>query len=370
MASLNPELHIERSYLSAALGPVGKAVSPRNPLAILSHVHLVYADGKLTITATDLDTTIRASIPARLANGDFFDVCLPASQLTDYISKCNDAPLVLENSDGKIVARSGKSRLTILSSPGEDFPDPTEVTDYQEIKLPSGILKDMLRMTAFAASKEESRSLLMGVLFECAGNVLRVVATDTHRLAHKETDLNGDYTNCAIIVPAKPLVELERVLKNNSEEMVSLRFNSSQVQFLTAEMALTSRLLDGQFPNYEKVIPKTAERRATVEREDLLSAVRRVDVVARASSQKMVCKFGNDLLTLTADSPESGAAFEEVQIQLDGAPLTIAFNARYLLEVLGLITDDRLVFDLNGPLNPGILRTSSGLLYVVMPMQA
>lgn len=359
----------ERSLLTTSLGVASRAVSARNTLAILSHVKLETADDLLIITATDLDTAVRCVLPASVAeNGS---VALPAGSLNDYVSRLPEAPVTLAMEDGKCAIRCGHSRFTILSSPSEDFPDIPDVTEGTQVTLSQGTLKEMLRLTAFAASREESRSLLMGVLFEARGTTLTLVATDTHRLAKVHTELVEEVSApVTAIIPAKPLVELERALKNSPEEMVTIRFGTAQVQFQSLNTVLVSRILDGQFPNYEKVIPKSAERRITFEREQLLAAVRRVDVVSKASSQKMVVTIENDLMKITADSPEAGQAYEEVPVSMDGEPLTIAFNARYLMEVLGLITEERATLELNGPLNPGILRAGADFLYVVMPMQA
>ena len=359
----------ERSYLAAALGVANRAVSSRNTLPILSHVKLETEDDRLKITATDLDTAIRCALPASVSeNGE---LALPASSLSDYISKLSDGPVTLEAGDGKVVVRSGHSRFTLVSAPAEDFPLVPEVEHGTEITITSATLKEMLRLTTFAASKEESRSLLMGVLFEARGNTLTLVATDTHRLAWKQTQLSSEVaTPVSAIVPAKPLQELERVLKNTADEMVTIRFGSSQVQFQSSDATLVSRVLDGQFPNYEKVIPKATERKVTFERAELLNAVRRVDIVSRFASQKMVVKFTGATMIMSAESSEAGQAYEEVPIAMDGTDLQIAFNAKYLSEVLNTLTEDQLTLELNGSLQPGILREGGDFVYIVMPMQA
>lgn len=359
----------QRSYLAQALGVAGRAVSSRNTLPILTHVLLETEDDRVKLSATDLDTFVRCALPASVAeNGS---VALPASQLSDYVSKLPDAPVTLEGGDGKVVVRSGHSRFTIMSAPAEDFPVVPEVTQGTEITVSSATLKEMLRMTSFAASKEESRSILMGVLFEARGSALTLVATDTHRLAWKQTQLSEAVsTPVSAIVPAKPLVELERVLTRGAEDMVTIRFGSSQVQFQSESATLVSRVLDGQFPNYEKVIPKATERKVQFDRNEWLGAVRRVDIVSRAANQKMVCKFGGQTLAMNAESSEAGQTYEEIPISMDGSDLQIAFNAKYLMEVLGLIPDDQLTLELNGALNPGILRAGEGFIYIVMPMQA
>ncbi|HEX8832913.1 MAG TPA: DNA polymerase III subunit beta [Abditibacteriaceae bacterium] len=364
----------ERSYLATALGVAGRAVSNRNTLPILSNVLLETEDDRLKLTATDLDTAIRSVIPATVfENGA---VAVPAGVLSDVVSKLPDAPVSIEMQDGKVTVRSGKSDYTILSLPAEDFPVVPEVSDGTNLTLPQSTLKEMLRMTTFAASKEETRSILMGVLFEAKGSTLTLVATDTHRLAWKQTQLGEAVTTpVTAIVPARPLAELERVLKDTVDEMVHIRFGPSQVQFETGDVRLVSRVLDGQFPNYEKVIPKSVERKITFDRNEFLSAVRRVFIVARQNSEKAIIQTKGDLLQMTAESQEVGRAYEEVPISMDGSDLTIAFNARYLMDVLGIVTSDNATLELSGALNPGILRagenggTNSEFLYVVMPMQ-
>jgi len=357
-----------------ALGVASRAVSSRNTLPILANVLLETEDDRLKLTATDLDTAIRCVIPAAVAeNGS---VAVPAGILSDVVSKLPDAPVTIEMEDGKIMVRCGKSQYMILSLPAEDFPVVPEVTEGIDVVVPQSKLKEMLRTTTFAASKEETRSLLMGVLFEAKGSTLTLVATDTHRLAWKQMNLGEEVGSpISAVVPAKPLVELERVLKDSVDESVHIRFGGSQVQFETADVTLVSRTLDGQFPNYEKVIPKTTERRITFDRGEFLDAVRRVHIVARGNADKMILATKGDLLELTAESPEVGRAYEEVPIAMDGSDLTIAFNVRYLIEALNVFEADQASLELTGALNPGILKAGTGqngdsdFLYVVMPMQ-
>ncbi|MDF2439043.1 MAG: polymerase subunit beta [Abditibacteriota bacterium] len=359
----------ERSYLAQALGVAGRAVSNRNTLPILSNVLLETEDDRVQLTATDLDTAIRCVLPAMvMENGA---VAVPAHLLSDVVSKLPDAPVTLEAQDGKVSVRCGKSDYTILSLPAEDFPAVPNVKDGTELTIPQSTLKEMLRMTTFAASKEETRSILMGVLFEARGSTLTLVATDTHRLAWKQAALPMEVgTPVSVIVPAKPLVELERVLKDNVEETVSVRFGQSQVQFETDHVTLVSRVLDGQFPNYEKVIPKNVERKIRFDRGQLLDAVRRVYIVAKQNNEKGIWTTKGQFLEMTAESQDVGKAFEEVPISMDGSDLTIAFNTRYLIEVLGILDTEEISVELSGALNPGILRAgdSQDFLYVVMPM--
>jgi DNA polymerase-3 subunit beta len=359
----------ERSYLAQALGIAGRAVSSRNTLPILSNVLLETQGDRLQLTATDLDTAIRCVLPANVDSEG--EVAVPAALLADVVSKLPDAPVTLELGDGRVSVRCGKSEYTIHSLPAEDFPVVPQVKDGAEISLPQGTLKEMLRLTTFAASKEETRSILMGVLFEVRGNTLTLVATDTHRLAWKQTELSsGVDSPVTLIVPAKPLAELERVLRDTLEDSVTIRFGTSQVQFETGEVTLVSRVLDGQFPPYERVIPKQSERKITFDRTQMLDAVRRVSIVAKNASEKGVWATKGDVLEMTAESQDVGKAYEEVPIAMEGGDITIAFNARYLNEVLSIVHAEQMSLELQGPLNPGILRADNkpDFLYVVMPM--
>ena len=357
----------EKKYLSSALSSTGRAVSARNTLPVLANILLETQDDRVKLTATDLDTAIRSTIPAQV--GENGAVAVPAHLLADVVSKLPDAPITLEHTDGKMKVRCGKSDYTVLCLPAEDYPAVPEVNDGIEFTVDQRVLKDVLHHTTFAASNEETRSLLMGVLFEANKGSLRGVATDTHRLAWKQVDGLDIDTKGSCVIPSKPLTELSRMLTGDAP--VTVRFGSSQAQFETPDVTLVSRLLDGQFPNYDKVIPKAPERKAVADRAQLLAAVQRVYIVAKGAAEKAIFKFEKDLLTISAESPEVGKAYEEVPITLDGEELTIAYNARYLVNVLNILSSETVSIEMTGNLNPGIVRKgdSNDFLYVVMPMQ-
>jgi DNA polymerase-3 subunit beta len=367
----------ERSYLANALGVAGRAVSNRNTLPILSNVLIETQEDRIKMTSTDLDTAIRVVIPAQVEESGA--IAVPVAFLSSLVSRLKDAPVTLEAQDGKATVRSGKSDYTLLSLPAEDFPVVPSVEDGTQITLLQSQLKDMLRLTTFAASREESRSILMGVLFDARGDTLTLVATDTHRLARRTLTLpQAVESPISAIIPARPLAELERVLKDTSEESVTIRFgaqggaSSSQVQFETADVTLVSRVLDGQFPNYEKVIPKTHEREITMDRGEFFDVVRRVSLVAKESADKVIMETDGDVLRMNAESADMGQGKEEVAISMTGENLKIAFNADYLQQVLNLLHGEKVTLKLTGPLNPGLLESSgeTDFTYVLMPMQA
>lgn len=365
----------DRSRLAEALGIAGRAVSSRNTLPILANVLLETEEGRLRLTATDLDTAIRCVVPAKIAENGA--TAVPAHLLSDVVSKLPDASVTIEHhpnaelTGGLVSVRCGKSEYTILSLPAEDYPAVPKVTEGVEFSLSQGTLKEMLQMTTFAAVKEETRSLLMGVLFEAHGNHLTLVATDTHRLAKKEAAIGTEIeTPVSAVIPAKPLIELQRLLKDN-DTPVTIRIAGSQVQFETGSVLLVSRLIDAQFPNYQKVIPDKADRVFTVRREEFVSALGRVNIVAQKAYEKVVFNVEYGTMELTAESPDVGKAFEELEASVDGEGLRFAINGRYLAEALGVISGRDVTLSMTGALNPGILRSSDddGFLYIVMPMQ-
>jgi DNA polymerase-3 subunit beta len=380
----------QKSDLGQAINTASRAISPRSTLPILSNILLDAEEDSIRLTATDLDTGIRYVMRAQILEEGSLTV--PAGILGDVIASLPEAEVSLESEDGRLLVRCGKSDYTILTTPADEFPVVPEVTDDFTCSLPQGLLKEVLRQTVFAASKEESRMIMMGVLFEFvplsgrargngAGSRLNVVATDTHRLAYKTTEIGGEGQTAleakrSVIVPAKPLAELVRVLSDSEEETVRVHFTDSQVQFAIARtesgtaMTLVSRVLDGQFPNYENAIPKDAERKLTVDAKEFNSALRRVAIVARENMEKAVFRTQGDVVVITAESPEVGKAHEEVPATLEGGDIEIAFNVRYLIEALGNIEGDTVTLELTQPFLPGVLKStaSEDWLYVVMPM--
>lgn len=350
------KLIAERDYLAAALAATGRAVSSRNTLPILSNVLLETGDDRLKLTATDLDTAIRCVIPADIAESG--SVAIPAAVFNDVISKLPDAPVSLELADNRVRVRCGKSDYKVLYLPGEDYLFVPEVTEGAELTLPQAALKEMLRLTTFAASNDETRSTLRGVLFEARGNTLTLVATDTYRLAWKQSQLGqGIDAYASAIIPAKPLSELGRLLKDTTEDVVRVHFGEAQVQFETADTTLVSRLLDGQFPNYEKVLRRDTKYKVMLDREEFLDAVRRVHIVAKSGIgyPKMVLTIKDDLVELTAESSEVGNAFEEVPAALEGEGFGFAIQSPYVLDVLGALTSEQVTMELGESLNPVFL---------------
>jgi DNA polymerase-3 subunit beta len=240
------------------------------------------------------------------------------------------------------------------------------------VSVPQGQLAEVLRQTVFAASKDETRPILTGALFSFADGNMQIVATDTYRLAMRKTVIAGGFEGTrTAIVSVRALNELLRVLSADKDDLVNVAVTDNQAEFEVGHVRIGSRLIEGQFPNFEKVIPDSHEKRVTLVAEDFEQALRRALIVAREDAYRVVLRAEGQALQISAESQDVGKVSEEMACRLDGEPAEIAFNCRYLLEVLEAIGTEEINLDLSGPLNPGMLRAQGvdDYLYVLMPMQ-
>jgi len=359
----------DRAQLAHALAIVQRAISSRSTVPILFNV-LITAEGRrLQLAATDLDTSIRSEIEAQIeiAGG----TCVSASVLSDVVGSLTSTEVELKMAETRLGIRSGRSEYSILSFPPEEFPAIPMVPEEVSLSISQSALRDMVRQTIFAVAKEESNPILTGLLLEVREGRINLIATDTHRLAWKSAKIDGTTKQKRnMIIPSRPFNEVGRLLRD-SDEPVRIYLAESQVAFSVDATTVVCRLIDGQFPSYEKVIPKEAERKITANASELTTALKRALIVARENAEKTVLRVDQETMVISAESAEIGQGREEVAVRLDGEPIEIAFNARYLVEALSVIQTEEAVLEFNGALNPGVIRAlnSEDFLYVVMPMQ-
>jgi DNA polymerase-3 subunit beta len=368
-----------RKDLYEAVQTVGRAVSGRSTLPILSHILAQpQGDGTLKLTATDLEMWMECRLPARLqATLDADDATegftAPARVFTDILAALPDADVFLERPEGgnKIQVRCARSDYQILGLPAEEFPAPPDVETTASFTISGEILRDMIRHVLFAVSKDDTRPILTGVLLVFTGDTLKMVATDTHRLAVRTEKLEGGEGDANAIIPARAMNELLRLA--NDEDSVTVALASGQARFDVGGATMVTRLLEGQFPNYERVIPTGFERKLTLEREEFIKAVKRAAIVARDNSNRVVIETQGAQLVLSAESDKVGSAHEEIEVAREGDDIQIAFNANYLADALNVVETEGVVLELTEPLRPGILRpigdTATDYLCVLMPMQ-
>jgi DNA polymerase III subunit beta len=355
-----------RDELAAALGVVSRAVSSRGAVQVLGGIHLQADEGRLMLAATDMELSLRASLAGEVV-GDGA-VVVPGRLLTDLVRLLpeDSVTLAYDEGDGVLAVTSGShmSRLNVFSA--EDFPRlPPVDGPLHTIDAPA--LLATIEKVARAASRDESRPVLTGILVRFQGDTLIMAATDSYRLAVKETKLDEAGPDLDAIIPARALQELARL--SAGAETVQLGAHENHVIFHAGEAWLTSRRIDGQFPNYEQLLPETFEAEITTPREALLEVVRRASVLAQRNAPLRL-RFSEGELDVAAQSQDVGEARESMPIDYAGEPLEIGFNPDFLRDGLEAIAGDGVQVRLINPLRPGLLASpDESFWYLIMPIR-
>jgi DNA polymerase-3 subunit beta len=378
----NMKLTIERAALLRALGHVQSVVERRNTIPILSNV-LLYAEGArgdeapgLALSATDMDLEIVERVPARIEREGRTTV--PAHTLYEIVRKLRDGAQIEIEASGErnaMLLRAGRSTFTLSCLPAEDYPLMASGELPHGFTLSAAELKSLIDRTRFAISTEETRYYLNGIYLHAAKSdevpVIRAVATDGHRLARVEMVLpEGAAGMPGIIVPRKTVLEL-RKLVDESDAEVQIALSDTKIRFTVGAAALTSKLIDGTFPDYDRVIPTTNDKVLEVNCKEFAEAVDRVSTISSEKSRAVKLAIENGNLAVSATSPENGTAVEEIEVRYLAAPIEIGFNSRYLLDIADQIGGDGARFLLADSASPTIVRDSAdgSALYVLMPMR-
>jgi len=353
--------------LVQGLSLVGRAVSTRTAIQILSGILLEASAEDLRLAATDMELSLRASVPAR-AEGDGA-VVLPGRTLVDIARLLPGEDVTIEHRAAESVVhiRSGSASYTLHTYNAEDFPRLPELADTQTFEVDREALLETISRVARAASRDEARPVLTGVLVQFAGDKLVMAATDSYRLAVKETRLSSPAPDLEAIVPSRALQELARVAGDADE--IAMGVQENQVLFSTGGVWLTTRRIDGQFPNYRQLLPETFEHELTVPRAELLDVVRRASVMIQRATPLQL-RFADGEVTVVARTHEVGESTESMPVAYTGEQLEIGFNAEFLREGLESVEGDDVRMKLISPLRPAIL-TDEGedFTYLVMPIR-
>jgi DNA polymerase-3 subunit beta len=370
------KLTIERATLLRSLAHVQSVVERRNTIPILSNVLIEAGEGGLSLTATDMDLTIVERTEAKVVEPGA--TTASAHTLYDIIRKLPDgAEVELSTGQGvqQLALRAGRSNFTLATLPKEDFPTAGPSDLPQSFVLQAIEAKHLIDRTRFAISTEETRYYLNGIYLHGAkgegGEVLRAVATDGHRLARFEMPLpEGAGGIPGIIVPRKTVGELRKLI-DEVDGTVEIALSETRVRFSFADTVLTSKLIDGTFPDYERVIPVGNDKIMQVDCKVFANAVDRVSTISTEKSRAVKMSVGSGSLTLSATSPENGSAEEDVAIQYDGPSLEIGFNSRYLLDIAQQIDGSEAEFVMADASSPTVVRDvkDGSALYVLMPMR-
>jgi len=361
------KLEVGKDVLLKGIMAVQNAISPRSTLPILSNILLQTEKDKLTITGTDLDIGIITTMPVKTITPG--SITAPAKKLLDIVKELPESQITMSvRKNNMIQIECERVEFKIMGIPVDDFPKLPEFKDKDSITLDQPLLKTMLDMTSFAVSRDETRYILNGVYVIIKKSSIKMVATDGRRLAlmERNTELPKNIDKKAII-PAKAVQELHRSLKDKGA--VTIFFGDNQIMFNLEDSIIISRLIEGEFPNYEQVIPEEMKDKVIIDREKFLLAIRRASLLTSQDSQGIKIDIEKDKMVISKCSPDIGEAREELDIDYKGSPLSIGFNPNYIIDALKNLNEQSVGFELQNPEKPGVIRTKDNYIYVVLPMQ-
>lgn len=364
---------IARGALLDALGVATKALSSRTTLPILSGLLVTASDGVVVLQATDLEISIRDSVAAEVEEKG--SAVLPGRLLSDVVRKMPDAAIKIETTSFDRVTVSCRSEkagvisFELRTLPADDFPRFPEVDPDLTITIPVHQMGAMVRQVAKAVSRDEARPVLTGILLVIDGDTIRMVATDSYRLAIKTSKLEIPATErIEAVVPGKAMEEIPKIA--GSSDVVTMGLSSNQIVFTVGETTYVTRRIEGSFPNYNQLVPTDGTTRITVDRVELLEAAQRVSLLAQHNAPVRM-KISESTLTLSAVTQDVGEASEDLMVESSGDPLEIAFNHVFLVDGVASSDDERLTFIATGPLKPGVFSASGDgdYTYLIMPVR-
>jgi DNA polymerase III subunit beta len=365
------KISVDRDVLLAQLQTVSRVASTRSAIQALSGVQIAATAPTCELRATDMDVSLRVPLEAEVAREGV--VVLPARLLLDVVRSL-PAPAVsleLRAAEQDVELVSGNATFHIRTLRTEDFPPFPEADPETAVTLPAEVFVSTALKVAGSASRDETRPVLTGILVSAADHELRMVATDSYRLSVKETKLEAVLpTAFEVNVPARALQELARVATHAKDEEVRVSVRQNQVLFEVGRVILSSRLIDGQFPNYRQLLPEEFEHELRVPGAELSDVVRRISLLAQKNAPLRLA-FQPGELTVSAQTPDVGEALESLPVAFQGEPLEIGFNPEFLRAGLEAIEDGDVLLKLISPLRPGLIEAAdeSGFLYLIMPIR-
>ncbi|NND64388.1 MAG: DNA polymerase III subunit beta [Gammaproteobacteria bacterium] len=358
-----------REELLKPLQSIIGVVERRQTMPILANFLLKVENGALWVTASDMEIQIIAKIKVDVESDG--ETTIPGRKLVDICRALPvDAPISLSLKGDRVQVQSGRSRFTLSTLKATDFPVLEDIKARQTVRLPQKELKHLLEKTAFAMAHQDVRYYLNGLAIEVFGNQLRSVATDGHRLALCEVDVSTvEGAGQQVIVPRKAVIELQRLLADEGD--IEMRIGQQHIQAVIGDVQFTSKLVDGRFPDYERVIPAEAGTSVTADRESLREALQRTAILSNEKYRGIRLELKDNLVHIQANNPEQEEAEEDVEVEYQGDDMTIGFNVNYLLDALSAVESDQVEVGVTDANNSCIVREPGVdyYKYVVMPMR-
>lgn len=366
------KLTATKENLLFGVNAVQKAVSTKTTLPILSCIKLEAKEGTLYFSATDLEIGIQCHLPAEV----IFEgaIVVPARYFQEIVRKLPDTIITLKlQGTNDLIIEYENSQMTLKTLPADDFPSIPDVVGKNEVNIQGKVLKHMVKQTVFASGTDEARPLFTGILCELTEGIFRMVATDTHRLALRQGNtLVQPEETLSFIIPAKMLSELARLI-NDEEEICYLNVTNNLASFRLSNIRIICRLLEGQFPNYRQVIPSQYKSKVFIKSKSLNEAVERISLftMVNDNSKTIQMNIENNLLTVSSQS-DLGQGYEQLKLDFEGEAVKIAFNSRYILDVLKVVDSDIVSLEFTGSLSPCIVRPAEddNFLYLLLPVRS
>ncbi len=379
------ELTVAKKDLLKLVSRMQGVAERKSTMPVLSNV-LLAVDGPnaLRLAATDLYLAIAGKIPAEVSKGG--SVAVPAKDLLERVKMMPDGPIHIatqDNATTTLKATGSARRYTLRGMPGDDFPPlPAPAEGAPTLALEVAVLQELIAKTYFSISSDETRAHLNSALFEWDGDIVRMVTTDGHRLSKMEVKVAGRQASATMLIPLKAIHELRRLCEEVLSEQKDGNTNKEPAQLLITQSGSSAffqgggttfsvKLVDAQFPPYSQVIPQNSDKKVRVPRAPFADALRAVSIAASERTGGVKLGIANGTMRITSESPESGDGFDEVPVEYGGANITIGFNAKYFLDVLGALDEEEVALGLSGELDPAVVRPASerNFLAVVMPMR-
>ncbi|WP_151670991.1 DNA polymerase III subunit beta [Nitrincola schmidtii] len=362
---------ISREALIKPLQLVAGVVERRQTMPVLSNILLVAADGMLSMTGTDLEVELVARIPLN-EMAEAGSVTIPARKLMDICKSLSDDALVeVHVADDKAKIKAGRSRFSLATLPAADFPNVEDSPEALTISLPQSSLRQLIEKTGFSMAQQDVRYYLNGMLLEVRDSTLRAVSTDGHRLATSTSPVEADASlDHQIIIPRKGILELARLLQGG-DSPVTLVIGSNHIRAVVGDYTFTSKLVDGKFPDYNRVIPRNGDKVLLGDRQELRQVFTRIAILSNEKYRGVRLNLSNGMLQVTANNPEQEEAEETLAVDYEGQDLEIGFNVNYLLDVLSILNSDVVRLILSDANSSALVQgyDEHDALYVVMPMR-